>query len=185
MGLSILTIPEIINIAKYCQCLANNAASLGAVFGNKLDPNQGLKIYTIRKDVEELYALDPNNTNGVYDLYAMAQTLYGLCNEYALTAIAVIDGGGGSPVDPIDPVQYIWTSRVWTFGDETVDIDNTSTFTRGELVDATQVNVMVLNNSTLTSPPDFTFISAAGEVNYAPNKFFIGDVIAMSFYRKL
>jgi len=186
MGLAILTIAEIINIAKYCQCLANHANSLGNLYGAKLDPLQGLKIYTIRKDVEELYELDPNNTNGVYDLYAMGQTLYGLCNDYALQAIAVIDGGGGSPVDPIDPAQYVWTSRVWTFGDETIDINDTSFFTRIELVDAIQVNTMTVNSGSLqTLPPNFTFDSGAGEVDWSPNKFFIGDTIAMSFYRKL
>jgi len=152
MGLNPLTIPEIIEVAKYSQCLADNAASKGNLFGRELDPMLGCKIYTIRKDVEELYELDPTNTT--YNLYGAAQLLYGLCQEFALTAIAVIDGGGGTPVDPVDPTEYIWTSQVWTFGDETTDINDTSFFTRGVLVNAVQVNMMFVNGILNTLPPN-------------------------------
>ncbi len=183
--MAILTVSEIIDLAKCSQYLADAAISKGSLFSAKPDTLLAIKIYMIRKDVEELYDLDPNNTNGVYNLEAMANYLYELCGMYALTAQAVIDGGGGNVVPPVDPNQYIWYSLVTTFGDETIDINDTAFFSRGVLVDATSVNIMVINGQTKTLPPDFTFDSAAGEVDYGSNHFFTGDIIAMQFYRKI
>jgi hypothetical protein len=185
MGLSLYTIPEKITIAKYSQCLADEAAATGTLFGPEPDPLLGMKIYTIRKDVEDLYNLDPNNTNGVYDNYAMSEFLFGLCQEYALTAIAVINGGGGSVVPPIVPTGYVWYSMVTTFGDDPSDTNNTSLLTRSVLVNATSVNTMFVNNILNTLPPNFVFNLSLGQVDWSPNKFFTGDVIAMSFFRKI
>jgi len=185
MGLSLYTIPEKINIAKYSQCLADDAAAKGNLFGRVPDPLLGVKIYTIRKDVEDLYNLDPNNTNGVYDNYAMSEFLFGLCQDFALTAIAVIAGGRGSVVPPVVPTGYIWYSLVTTFGDEGSDVNDTSLFRRSVLVNATSVNTMFVNNILNTLPPNFTFDLTTGEVDWSPNKFFTGDTIAMSFYRKI
>ena len=185
MGLSLYTIPEKIQIAKYCQCLADEDAAKGSMFDPPVDPMLGCKIYTIRKDVEDLYNLDPNNTNGVYDNYAMSELLFALCQDYALTAIAVIAGGGGSVVPPIVPTQYIWYSMVTTFGDEGTDTNDTATFIRSVLVGATSVNTMFVNNILNTLPPNFTFDILAGEIDWSPNHFFTGDTIAMSFYRKI
>lgn len=87
-----LTIPQIINIARVSQYLANSAAAKGSLFNPVLDPLLGLKIYVIRKDVEDVYDLDPT-----YDgLVACSNYLLGLCGAYALTAQGIISGGGGS-----------------------------------------------------------------------------------------
>ena len=186
MGLNPLTIPEIIEIAKVSQYLADAAASKGSLFGQIPDPMLGLKIYTIRQDVSDLYDLDPNNTNGVYDLYAFGNLLYGLCGMYALTAQAIIAGGGGSVVPPIDPNEYIWYSLLTTFGDESVDINATAVFTRGVLVEATSVNTMFINNQQKVVDIDFTFNDAAEKVTLlGGNLFYTGDVITMQFYRKI
>lgn len=185
MSLSIFTIPEIIEIAKVSQYLANKDESKGSLFGGVLDPNLGYKIFVIREDVEQLYELDNNNTNGVYNINTMAEYLYGLCQSYGLVSQAIISGGGGSPISPIYPNGYVWTSQVWIFGTETTDINDTSFFTRTILVDAIEVNVMIVNNQTKTNPPEFSFDSSAGEIDYGLNHFFTGDIIAISFYKKL
>ena len=186
MGLNPLTIPEIVQIAKASQYLADAAISKGTLFGAVPDPQLGLKIYTIRQDVSDLYDLDPNNTNGTYDLYAFGNFLYGLCGKYALTAQAVIAGGGGSVVPPVDPNQYIWYALLTTFGDETIDINATAVFARGVLVEATSVTTLFINNQQKVLDIDFTFDSSAGEITLlGGNLFYTGDIIAMQFYRKI
>lgn len=180
---SLFTIPEIIEIAKCSQYLANNDAAKGTLFGAVVDPTLGIKIYTIRKDVEDLYELDPTNSNGTYDLEAMGNYLYGLCGKYALTAQAIISGGGGSVVPPIDPNQYIWYSFV-----DTVEAsqDDSETYQNDLFIGAIQLNTFTVNSGTLqTSPPNFTFDSTTGTIDWSPNKFFTGDVIASQFYRRL
>lgn len=180
---SLFTIPEIINIAKCSQYLADSDAANGYIFGAVIDPNLGLKIYTIRKDVEDLYELDPTNSNGIYNLEAMGNYLYGMCGRYALTAQAIISGGGGSVVPPIDPNQYIWYSFVDTVG---AGGDDSETYQNVLLIGARQLNTFTVNSGALqTSPPNFTFDSVTGTIDWSPNKFFTGDVIASQFYRKI
>jgi hypothetical protein len=177
------TIPEIIEIAKCSQYLADDAASKGNLFGAKLDPYLGVKIYTIRQDVSDLYDLDPNNTNGVCDLIAMGNYLYGMCGMYALTAQAIIAGGGGSVVPPINPNQYIWYSFVGTVGS---DQDDSSTYYNSIFIGALELNTMTVNSGALqTDPTNFTFDPVTGVIDWGSNKFFDGDIIAAQFYRKL
>lgn len=94
------TIPEIIEIAKVCQYLANYATANGALYGTVTDPMLGLKLYVIRKDVEDIYNLNPNYPG----LAQTANYLYGLCGTYSLQAQAIIAGGGGGiPINPVTP----------------------------------------------------------------------------------
>lgn len=101
------TVPQIIEIAKYSQVFANSAASKGGIFKPVVDPLLGIKIYVIRKDVEDVYNYNPNWPG----LVQTANYLYGLCGRYALAAWAVIsNGGGGGSITPIPPtgtLQYL------------------------------------------------------------------------------
>jgi len=179
---SLFTIPEIIQIAKVSQYLADDKASKGALFGDVINPQLGLILYTIRKDVEDLYELDPTGSYTAYNLFAMADYLYGLCED-ALTAQAIISGGGGSVVPPIDPNRYVWYSFVGT-----VDAgqDNSNTYHNDIFIGALELNTFTVNSGSLqTDPPNFTFDSDAGTIDWTPNTFFTGDVIAAQFYRKI
>lgn len=94
------TIPQIINIAKMSQILANAAAANGALFGSPVDPMLGIKLYVIRKDVETVYNLDSNYSG----LQETSIYLLGLCN---LAASAFIVSGGGTVI-PNQPSQFIY-----------------------------------------------------------------------------
>lgn len=101
------TIPQIIEISKVSQYLANDAAANGSLYTPVIDPLLGIKLYVIRKDVEDVYSYDHN-----YDgLVETSNYLYGLCGMYALTAWAIITGGtGGGSVTPVTPsssTQYL------------------------------------------------------------------------------
>lgn len=88
------TIPQIISIAKVSQYLANDKAAKGALFGKVIDPQLGTKIYVTRKDVEQVYNLNPNYAG----LQEAANYLYSLCNP---AAWGIVNGGsGGGTVTP-------------------------------------------------------------------------------------
>ena len=172
-----LTVSEIIQVAKVSQYLADDDASKGALFGSVIDPMLGIKLYVIRKDVEDIYNLDPTNA----DLVKTSNYLYGLCGSYALTAQAIISGGGGSVVPPVDPNKYIWYSFV---GAVPVSGDGLNTYQNDLFKGATSLNTMTVNSGGLqTLPTDFTFDSGTGTITWGTNIFSTGDVIASQFYR--
>jgi hypothetical protein len=89
-----LTVTEIIDVAKVAQYLAANAVGRGAMFGQQPDPMLPLKIFTERKAVEWAYGQGLD-----YDgLVKSANYLFSICGKYGLIAQAVIGGGssGGS-----------------------------------------------------------------------------------------
>lgn len=95
------TTEQIIDIAKLSQALANNDIAKSALFGRRLDPLLPVKIYCVRKDVEWLYNLNPNNT----DYFPLTSNfLYALCESYGLRAWAIISGAvTGTTVTPLTP----------------------------------------------------------------------------------
>lgn len=94
------TIPQIINIAKASQWMANAATANGALFSSPVDPMLGIKLYIIRKDVETVYNLDSNYAG----LQETSIYLLGLCN---LAASALVISGGGT-VTPNQPNQFVY-----------------------------------------------------------------------------
>lgn len=182
--MAVPTISEIIPIAELSQTYAVNDIYKRGLFGGGVDANLARKIYCVRKNVDFMYNIDPTYST----LDGCGKFLYAICSPYsakAATTLANAQGGGGTSVVVPNGNNYAWYSLVTTFGDETIDINDTAFFARGVLVDAISVNVMVVNSQTKTLPPDFTFDSAAGEVDYGSNRFFTGDIIAMQFYRKI
>ena len=85
-----MTILQIINIAKYSQPLAMVAIEKGGLNGNGIDVLLPRKIYSVRKNVEWLYDLDPNDDT----LTFTANYLYSICAPFNLKAAASITGGG-------------------------------------------------------------------------------------------
>lgn len=92
-----MTISEIINIARASQYLATVAIGRGGLYGGSLDRQLPRKLYTIRKDVEWLFGLDPSDDT----LQGVANFLYALCAPFsALATIVIAAGGGGIIVNP-------------------------------------------------------------------------------------
>lgn len=87
-----LTIPQIIDIAKVSQYLYDDAAAKGTMFGPVVDPMRGLVLYVIRKDIEYIYAGNPNYAG----LINASLYLLGLCDPKAQAFVV----GGGSSVIP-------------------------------------------------------------------------------------
>lgn len=87
-----LTIPQIIEIAKVSQYLYDDAASKGTMYGSVVDPMRGIVLYVIRKDIEYIYAGNPNYAG----LIPASLYLLGLCDTRAQAFIV----GGGSSVVP-------------------------------------------------------------------------------------
>jgi len=94
------TIPQIINIAKASQWMANQAEANGALYGSPIDPQLGIKLYVIRRDIELVYNLNPNYAG----LQETSIYLLGLCN---LAAAAFIVSGGGTVI-PSQPTGFVY-----------------------------------------------------------------------------
>ena len=101
-----LTIQQILDIAKISLWLALNDISKGVMYGGKLDPLLGRKIYMEYSSLEWMYAESPSDTT----LRTVANYVYELCGSYALqaqiilnignTGGAVINGNSGGNVYP-------------------------------------------------------------------------------------
>jgi|ERR1039457_13487 hypothetical protein len=89
------TIPQIVVLAKISQYLYNNDQAQGVLYGQVIDPEIGKKLYIIRRDVEDVYNLNPNYAG----LQGAANFLLGLCDlrSYGITG----SGGSVSPIFPI------------------------------------------------------------------------------------
>lgn len=87
-----------VTVAKICQYLAADGNSKKLLFrggGNR--PLQSRLIYLVRKSVEYLYDLDPDDTA----LPQQANYMYSLCNPYVSAANQIINAGTtGDIVDP-------------------------------------------------------------------------------------
>ncbi len=85
----IYTIPQILNIAKLAQSLAQNDNAIkNALQGGSLDLSLGSKIYIERMSVQRMYALNPNNST----LRATANYLFSILGKYAIQAQNIING---------------------------------------------------------------------------------------------
>jgi len=89
------TVSEILIIAKKSQYLSLNAIKRGGTYGGGINITLPSKIYNIRKSIEWLYNLDPNNST----LTGAANYLYGFCGIFAMEAQAI--SGSGSAVSPV------------------------------------------------------------------------------------
>lgn len=87
-----------INISKVCQYLAADGSARNVLFkGNNARPNQSRLIYMVRKAVEWLFNLNPDDEL----LSQQANYLYSLCNPYVAEANRIINAGTtGNIVDP-------------------------------------------------------------------------------------
>lgn len=85
------TIAQIIQIAKVSQYLYNYDAANGSLFGPRIDPMRGIKLYVIRKDIEDVYNYDQSYPG----LVQTSKYLLGLCDTRAQ---AVVAAGGGTVI---------------------------------------------------------------------------------------
>lgn len=98
----VLSIPDILVIANISEFLAEADIERGglyqaSLYGGGVDRDLPRKIYMVKKNVQWMYDLDPDDET----LRFTANYLYALCNRYVLKA-QNISGGGGS-VSPINP----------------------------------------------------------------------------------
>lgn len=103
-----LTVAQKITIAKISQYLCSIDIEKSGLFGGGVDELLPLKLYNIRKSVENQYILDPSDTT----LTATSNYLYALCNKYALMAQSIVLGSGGSvpgTVATVSPTPYQFT----------------------------------------------------------------------------
>lgn len=92
-----LSVPDIIKIAKVAQYLSEVSIRRNVLTAGDLDPRLPIIIYDVRKDVEFMYDINPSEPS----LVQTSNYLYWLCGDYALQAQYVIaQGGGGVIVNP-------------------------------------------------------------------------------------
>lgn len=96
----ILPISTILELASICQYLAE----YDELLGDTLNENLSQEIYQCRKNLEWMYAKDPNDTN----LVLVGDYLYALCGKYIPKAQIILGyGGGGVIVNPSNPISTI------------------------------------------------------------------------------
>lgn len=96
-----LTVNDIISIAKISEYLSTIDVEKGSIFGKRIAPETPQILYNERKAVEFMYALDPANTS----LQLTSNYLYSLCRGYNLQAQAILGTATGGSVAPITPTS--------------------------------------------------------------------------------
>lgn len=136
-----LTVTEIINIARASQYLATVAIGRGGLYGGGIDKLLPRKIYAIRKDVEWLFGIDPTNDT----LQGVANFLYALCAPFsALASIVIAAGGGGIIVNPV-------TGGAATLADISLEFELGLTASP-QIVNGQNVTLPSVGDNTITLP---------------------------------
>jgi len=94
-----LSVSQIIVLAKISQYLASNDISEGSLFGAPVNPNLATQIYLITRSVEQRY-IDEDILGGntpSAELLATAEYLYAWLGSYAMIANSLINSGGMIP----------------------------------------------------------------------------------------
>lgn len=107
------TISNIITYGEISEYLAANDASSQLLFrGNTLVQKLSRLIYIVRKQVQNLYNVDPTNNT----LNETANYLYALCGKYVNQAKLIIgSGGSGSIINPATGVISTIVSQTLEF----------------------------------------------------------------------
>lgn len=161
-------------------CVNDNAS--GSLWGKRITAPSSPITQTIVNDALR-WALAGGAVSAI-QLRQMANYVTWLTTPYFLTAKNTISGGsGGGTVVPIGGHRYEWYSFVDTVGS---DQDNSTTYFNSLFVGALQLKTFTNNGGgDQNDVANFTFDSASGTIDWTPNKFFDGDVIAAQFYRKI
>lgn len=177
-----LSIPEIIEVAKVSQELAQNDIAKGSLFGKRIDERLGKMLYMERKSLEWLYDLDNTNTT----LRAVGDYVYDLCGNYGLKAQQIIaTSGGGSAVNPSNPYGYVYdTLELLVNGESGNPTSGEYTYQNDLLIGATDLRFIIVDNVTETNGADFTFNSITGTIT-RNNQFIEGSRIVIPFNRQL
>ena len=85
------SVSQILNIAKISEYLFVNKIRTGGLWGDGVDLSRPQKIYNLRKSIEYVYNLNPNEATLVYT----ANCLLAICD---LAAFNILNGGLGGTV---------------------------------------------------------------------------------------
>jgi len=96
-----------------CYLSANYVAKRKGLFGGTVDETNPIKIYCVYKILKYIYDKDPAYAG----LQERCDYLYELLKNWALSAAAIVDGGGGGSVSPITPTTENIYPFVITSGD--------------------------------------------------------------------
>ena len=173
-----LSISQKINIAKLSQMLATVDIIKRGLFGGGVNLQLPRLIYMIRKNVEWLYDLDPTDTS----LVSTSDYLYALCAPYSLKAQIILNGGGTGTAVIAQQSTYVYEEiAVNVNGASGQPIAGTYTFTHADLIGATDLKFIVVNNTTETiGNGDFTFNNVTGTITRV-NQWQTGDTGVIPF----
>ena len=178
------TIPEVINIGKLSAHLSQLDVLKSSLFGRKLDPRLPLMLSMESDAVNWEYLANPTNTS----LTDTSNYLYELCGAYATRAQGIISGGGGTPITPVAPNGYIYTSLAYTVTATELNagapVDGTTVWTNSLFIGGLDLTYILVDNTVETVGAGFTFNNVTGTITRT-NPFFTGSIVVVSFLRKL
>lgn len=150
------TVAEIITIAQISQYLAANDIQKSGLFGGGTDLRLPRKLYLIRKNVEWMYDLDPNDDT----LLSTSNYLYALCGKYAFAARRTINQGG--TVAPISQQDYFPIYITEADFNSATFYPNTRLFGKNIIVYLNEINRYLIPDSEFTVSQTGLTITLAG-----------------------
>lgn len=149
-----LTVNDIIDIAKKSQFLSTVSIKQSGLFGGGIDLQLPRKLYCIRKNVEWLNTLDSDDLS----LTETSNYLYALCGRFGLLAQGI--GGGGGSISPVGG------KAIYPFIITSADFQSDGiTYLNPDIVgDSLMIFINEWSQQWLTSPDSFIYVAGGIQI---------------------
>jgi hypothetical protein len=184
MGSQIVPTSSLLALSKICQYLSAYDVTLDtALNGGTLNSSLPRQIYQTRKNVEWIYAQDPNDANLVF----VGDYLYALCGRYISVAKTILGSQGGIPITPsISSNAYVFSQLLLTVdGGGTNPVAGTYVYQNAALVQAQLLYQCSINGQIFYEGTNFTFEPLIGKMTFINYVFNTGDIMVLTFSQKV
>lgn len=175
------TYQQIINIEKVSQYLCANDIQKGGLNGGGIDLLLPRKLYIVRKSIEWLFGLSPNDIS----LTQTSNYLLALCAPYSFKAAYISGSSSGGSISPTGVNSYSYVALPFT-----ITADSTSFFNE-QLVGGKDLGLITVDNQVFTlAANNYTYNGAPGvivdgTINFINGtQLFAGSTITFYFNKK-
>ena len=180
----ILPLSTIINLSKICQYLSSYDVTLDtALNGGSLNNELPRQIYQTRKNVEWMYANNPNDSS----LVLVGDYLYALCGRYISVAKTILGSQGGIPINPSLSVNaYVFRQILLNVNGGTNEpVAGTYVYQNAALIQASQLYQLTINGSVQYEGTNFTFEPLIGKITFLTYVWNTDDIAVLTFSQKV
>jgi len=175
---SILPITTILNLAAISQYLSAYDVTLDTKLnGGSLNSRLPRQIYQTRKNVEWMYAQDPNEST----LVEVGNYLYALCGRYISVAKTILGSSGGVIIPPSTSTNTYAFAEIQISVDSGYPIVGTSVYQNNLMIGAKDIYQITLDGQIFYNGVGFAFNSITGTITMLNYTFGSGTIGVITY----